>query len=529
MAVWNPRANKILASVLEVPAPQRQAYLEQACAGDSELKGQVEALLAAHGQAGSFLDRPVNPAETATLPPGPDCVDPLLGIVRYIGDYELLAELGRGGMGVVYKARQASLKRLVALKMILAGGHAGAADLARFRTECEAIARLQHPNIVQVYEVGEHEGKPFFSLEFCPGGSLDKKLDGTPWQPGDAARLLETLARAMHAAYEKKVIHRDLKPANILLSEKGLAKITDFGLARKIDEAGQTASAAVMGTPSYMAPEQAEGKKDVGPAADVYALGAILYECLTGRPPFKAATPLDTAMQVVSDEPVPLRRLQSKTPVDLETICLKCLQKEPMKRYTTALELAEDLQRFQAGRPVLARPVGQVERGWRWCRRNPAVAGLVATVALTLLLGAGVATVLAVRADREANQARIERDRADEEARKAQSNAERAEAEKAKKEEQLKRAEMSAYVNRITLAQVEWDHGSAALAWDHLEACQWDLRGWEHRYLVTLFNKNALKGRTAEVSSVAFSPDGKHIVSASFDNSVKVWDADKGQ
>ncbi len=241
--------------------------------------------------------------------------------------------------------------------MILSGGHAGAADLARFRTEAEAIARLQHPNIVQIHEVGEHGGLPYFSLEFCAGGSLEKKLAGTPLPPKEAAALVETLARAMQAAHEKGVIHRDLKPANVLLAEDGTPKITDFGLAKKVGEVGQTASGAVMGTPSYMAPEQAGYKPDaparvIGPAADVYALGAILYECLTGRPPFKAATAVDTIMQVVMDEPVPPAQLQTKTPRDLETICLKCLSKEPSKRYGSALELADDLRRFLEGEPI---------------------------------------------------------------------------------------------------------------------------------------------------------------------------------
>ena len=222
--------------------------------------------------------------------------------------YDILGELGRGGMGVVYKARQTNLDRLVALKMILSGGHAGEGELARFRTEAEAIARLQHPNIVQVYEVGEHDGKPFFSLEFCPGGSLDRQLNGTPLAPANAAKLVETLGRAMHAAHQARVIHRDLKPANVLLTADGTPKITDFGLAKKLDDVGQTQSGAIMGTPSYMAPEQAGGKNHaMGPPADIYALGAILYDLLTGRPPFKAATPLDTILQVVSDEPVPPR------------------------------------------------------------------------------------------------------------------------------------------------------------------------------------------------------------------------------
>ena len=214
-------------------------------------------------------------------------------------------------MGVVYEARQAKLDRVVALKMLLSGGHAGDAALARFRTEAEAIARLQHPNIVQIHEVGEHGGLPYLALEYCGGGSLEKKLAGTPLLPSQAAALVEQLARAMQAAHDKGVIHRDLKPANVLLAADGTPKITDFGLAKKLDEAGQTASGTVMGTPSYMAPEQAGGQsKEVGPACDVYALGAILYECLTGRPPFRAATALETLMQVVSEEPVPPRQLQ---------------------------------------------------------------------------------------------------------------------------------------------------------------------------------------------------------------------------
>ncbi len=299
-------------------------------------------------------------------------------------------------MGVVYKARQTKLGRVVALKMILSGAHAGEADLGRFRTEAEAIARLQHPNIVQVFEVGEHGGLPFFSLEFCPGGSLAQKLNGTPLPAREAAALVETLARAMQAAHEQHVIHRDLKPANVLLAEDGTPKITDFGLAKKLDEAGQTQSGAIVGTPSYMAPEQASGKSGaIGPACDVYALGAILYECLTGRPPFKAATALDTILQVMSDEPVPPRQLQSTTPRDLETICLKCLHKEPQQRYLTAEALAADLRRFQADEPIAARPRGRWERAWRWCRRNKAVAAAVGFAVLFLVVGTGVSITLA--------------------------------------------------------------------------------------------------------------------------------------
>jgi serine/threonine-protein kinase len=377
--------------------------------------------------AGLFANRPAAPslAEAETQDPAGG-----QGTRLDVGDnipipsvpgYEVLGVLGRGAMGVVYKARQARLGRVVALKMILGGGHADPTQRQRFQSEAEAIARLQHPNIVQVFEVGEHDGLPFFSMEFCPEGSLADRLEGAPLDPRRAGTLVATLARAVQAAHEVRVVHRDLKPGNVLLGSGGTPKVSDFGLAKRLDEGGgQTADGAIIGTPSYMAPEQAGGKTSaVGPAADVYALGAILYELLTGRPPFKPANTLDTIMQVVADEPVPPTQLQSKTPRDLETICLKCLHKEPAKRYTSAAELADDLGRYLAGEPIQARPVGRLERAGKWVRRNPAVAALTAGVAAALVLGACVAMVFAMRANEKAEEAVREAARADREAREA--------------------------------------------------------------------------------------------------------------
>jgi tetratricopeptide (TPR) repeat protein len=320
--------------------------------------------------------------------------------------YEVLSELGRGGMGVVYKARQTALKRLVALKVIATGAWAGPDVVARFRAEAEAVAQLQHPNIVQVYEIGECEGRPFFSLEYLEGGSLADRLDGTPLPPRAAAELLRTLALAMHAAHERGIVHRDLKPANVLLSlvpgplslegdqgqgtrDKGpIPKIADFGLAKRLGgDSGLTQTGAVLGTPSYMAPEQARGQvHTIGPAADVYALGAILYECLTGRPPFTGATSLETIQQVQSQTPVAPTRLQPQVPRDLETICLKCLEKEPHRRYPSAWALAEDLRHFLAGEPILARPATLRERAWKWAKRRPAVAALLSLLLLLFLV-----------------------------------------------------------------------------------------------------------------------------------------------
>jgi len=330
--------------------------------------------------------------------------------------YEILGILGHGGMGVVYRARQLQANRLVALKMIRAVEHASPTERLRFQIETEAVARLQHPHIVQLYDAGEVRGQPFFSLEFCDGGTLTEQLKKQRPSPREAAGLIETLARAMHYAHLRGVVHRDLKPGNVLLAgAERVAKITDFGLAKRIDAEAREVSQSgmIMGTGAYMAPEQAAGKvRDTGPSADVYALGALLYECLTGRPPFEGPQHV-VLVSVLNDEPVPPSRLGAKVPADLETICLKCLSKEPARRYASAEELANDLRRFQAGEPIRARAVGAAERTWKWARRRPALAALLGVVLLALV-GLTALSVVALdreqKAQREADKARKARD-----------------------------------------------------------------------------------------------------------------------
>ena len=331
--------------------------------------------------------------------------------------YEVLGELGRGGMAVVYQARQLQPNRIVALKMIRAFEHAGPTERLRFQIETDAVARLQHPHIVQLYEAGEVRGQPFFSLEFCDGGTLAQQWKKQRPSPRDAAGLIETLARAMHYAHLRGVIHRDLKPGNVLLTgPERVAKITDFGLAKRIDAEARdlSQSGAIMGTASYMAPEQAAGKvHDTGPAADVYGLGALLYECLTEQPPFYAETALETMQQVLERDPLPPSRRGVKVPRDLETICLKCLNKAPARRYSSAEDLANDLRLFLVGEPIRARAVGAAERTWKWARRRPALAALLGVLLLAMVCLSALSVVALDRerkAQREADKARKARD-----------------------------------------------------------------------------------------------------------------------
>lgn len=404
-----------------------------------------------------------------------------------IAGYEIVGELGRGAMGVVYRARQIHLNRPCALKMILAGAHADPVAALRFLGEAEAVARLQHPNIVQIHNIGQADGLPFLELEYVPGGSLDQTLDGTPWPARRAVTLVLSLAGGVAEAHRLGIIHRDLKPSNILQTAEGTPKIADFGLAKSLGvESGLTATESIMGSPCYMAPEQAEGKaKQVGPLADVYSLGAILYELLVGRPPFRGTTVLETLEQVKTAEPVPPSRLVPGLPRDVETITLKCLRKDPAKRYESSVALSEDLRRFLANEPILARRTGPVERAWRWCRRNPAIASLCAALVCVLLAGTGIASFFAIRANERA--------------------------------ESLRRQD---YINRVNLALSECVGNNVARALELLDGCPAKLRGWEWDYAwrqchldLRTFHEPGMPEPGQSVNGVAISPDGSRIAS----------------
>jgi tetratricopeptide (TPR) repeat protein len=365
-------------------------------------------------------------------------------IPKSIGQYDIQSVLGRGGMGVVYLAYQRKLKRNVALKMVLAGQHASEQQIARFEAEARAVAQLQHPNIVQVFEVGHHDDLPYIALEYVDGTTLTKRLDGKPLAPREAASLIQTICHAMQYAHDRGILHRDLKPSNILVSTDGISKITDFGLAKQLDdeEAESTRTGAIMGTPSYMSPEQAQGLTHaITPLSDQYSLGAMLYELLTGRPPFLGTKAFDTLSQVIHKEPIPPCQLQGSLPVDIDTICLKSLHKNPEKRYASCQQLAEDLARFLRGEPIVARPVSSSERLWRWCKRNPKFA--IPTAIATFFIFATTAVSLWAW-QRTAAQALVitqERDTANSQRIVAIQNANTAQQEKENAEKQKAEAE----------------------------------------------------------------------------------------
>jgi WD40 repeat protein/tRNA A-37 threonylcarbamoyl transferase component Bud32 len=452
-------------------------------------------------------DLPVGAASRAALDgparlAGPTCKSdtgeflPGNGEGRRVGEYELLEQIGYGGMGVIYKARQLRLQRLVAVKMIRPDRLASPADVLRFRSEAEAAASLEHPNIAPIYEIGEHEGEHYFSMKLIEGGSLAQHLPHLAADVPDGVSLLATVARAVHYAHQRGVLHRDLKPANVLLDAEGRPHVTDFGLAKRLGlrqgEESLTQQGMIVGTPSYMAPEQASSQTVVSTAADVYSLGAILYELLTGRPPFRGSTPLDTLVQLREQEPAAPRSVNKRVDRDLETICLKCLHKEPQQRYPSAAALADDLERWLRGEPIQARPLGRCRRFLKWARRKPVLATTLAS--LLIVFWAGVAGVI-WQWQRAVDSGEAER--------------------------------RTAYARGIGQAYAEWHTGNTGSAEQVLSECPPELRGWEWHYLKRLLRLRqlaTLRGHEKAVLAVAFSPDGSRMASAGADGIVQVWD-----
>jgi eukaryotic-like serine/threonine-protein kinase len=499
--------NDVLLAYFKDVEAGRKPDREELLARHPLLAGDLAALLDAQERLSALLEplRATSPARPDTSAAPPDS----------FGDYEIEGEVGRGGMGVVYKARQVKLDRVVALKMIRSAGLADAEERARFEAEARAGARLQHPNIVQVFEVGEHRGMPFLALEFVAGGNLADQVRGVPWEARRAAEMVERLARAVRHAHEQGVVHRDLKPSNVLLTAKGEPKVADFGLAKRIDaDADLTRTHSIRGTPSYMAPEQAAGQtREIGPAADVWALGALLYELLTGRPPFRGATVLDTLEQVRTDDPVPPSRLVGRLPRDLETICLKCLHKEPQRRYASAAAVAEDLESWRDGKPIRARRSGVLERAVKWVRRHPSLAALVgvSTAAVLSLLIGGLH--FNARLWDERNRAVEQEQAAQHEKTEAQRLLGELQASDGRLREQLKQSRNALFGAQLARAALLWDkdpdEGLRVLRDKRL--CPPEMRDFAWRHYYHLCKRDRTLPGTGQSVAVAFSPDGKTL------------------
>jgi WD40 repeat protein/serine/threonine protein kinase len=439
-------------------------------------------------------------------------------------EYDLLEEIARGGMGVVYKARHRRLGRLVALKMILAGQLASHEEVLRFQTEASAAARLDHPGIVPIHEVGCHDGQHFFSMGYIDGESLAQRIARGPLDPQEGARIVRQVASAMQFAHENSTIHRDLKPSNILLDSQDQPRITDFGLAKHVEAGSElTGSGQILGTPSYMPPEQAAGRADrAGPLADVYSLGAVLYAALAGRPPFQSANPIDTLLQVLNAEPVAPRQLNPKVPADLETICLKCLHKEPLRRYASARALADDLDRFLQGMPIEARPVSTIERAWRWHRRNRMLGWSIIIVAAVLAVASVVSTLFGIAAVRSRDLARQQANRALEQEQAAESN--------------LRQAWRNYYAANMNLAQSSWEAGDVGRVVELLDpfartqGALPDPRGWEWHYQKRLCEsgRRTLSGVSGLVFAAAYDPQGFSLAMGT-ENAVTIWDPATGK